>query len=95
MESGLVKHKATKRKIKKPVLVNAWCVWYLQELDDVAGSKDSMSNGEFEGISGREIGSQDTLLDAPAAEDLAGSARADDHRRRRRGGSSRGRALRG
>ena len=71
---------------------------YLQELDDVAGSKDSMSNGELEWISGRKIWSQHTLLHTPAAEDLAGSTRANHHgwrRRRRRRWSSRGRALRG
>jgi len=75
--------------------VNARCVWYLQELDDVAGSEDSVSNGEFEGIGGGEIGSQDTLLDAPAAENLAGGTGANHHRRRRRRRSSGGRALRG
>lgn len=57
---------------------------YLQELDDVAGSEDSVRNGELERIGGGEIGGQDALLDAAAAEDLAGGARRDHHHRRRR-----------
>lgn len=69
---------------------------YLQELDDIAGSKDSMGNGEFEGLRRREIWGQNTLLHAPAPEDLAGGAGAEHHRgrwrrRRRRGGAAGGR----
>lgn len=59
-----------------------------------------MSGGEFEGIVGREIRGKDALVDASPAEDLAGSARADNRgrcwtwrrrRRGRRGGGRRGR----
>ena len=88
-----------KKKRKRNRNYESISVCYLQELDDVAGSKDSMGNGELEWVSWREVRSQDTLLHAPAAEDLAGSTRANHHRRRRRRRcrrSSRGRgALRG
>ena len=57
---------------------------YLQEFDNVASSKDFVGNGEFEGLSGRKIWSQNTFVGAPAAEDLAGSARAENDLRRRR-----------
>ena len=57
---------------------------YLQELDDIASSKHSMSNGEFEGLRRRKIRSQNALLDAAAPEDLAGGAGAENHRDRRR-----------
>ena len=55
----------------------------MQEFDDIASPEDSMSNGELERLGRREIWSQNALLDAAAAEDLAGGAGAEDHRRRR------------
>lgn len=93
MKCEMVTHKKLNNNVKN--------VCYLQELDDVASSKDSMSNGELEWISGREIGSQDTLLHTPPAENLAGCTGTNHHWRRRRwwrrsgGGGGRGRALRG
>lgn len=45
-----------------------------------------MSGGEFEGIMRREVRRQDTFLDASAAQNLAGGARADHDGLRRRGG---------
>ena len=58
----------------------------MQELDDIASSKNSMGNGELKRVSGREIRSQNAFLDAAATEDLTGSAGAENHRRGRRGG---------
>ena len=54
-----------------------------------------MSNGEFEGVCGREVRGQDAFIDAAAPEDLAGGAGAEDdgrgrRRRGRRGGGGRG-----
>ena len=60
-------------------------LWYLQKLDDVAGSKDPMSNGELVWLRRRKIRSQNTLVNATPAKDFAGSTRANN--RRRRGGS--------
>lgn len=60
---------------------------YLQELDYVAGAEDAMSSGELERIVWREIRRQNTFVDAAAAQNLAGGARADhDGLRRRRVG---------
>lgn len=57
---------------------------YLQELDDVAGTKHSVRNGELVRLGGREVRGQDALVHAPPAQDLAGGAWAENRRRRRR-----------
>lgn len=54
---------------------------YLEEFDDVAGAEDAVGDEEFEGIGGGEIRGEKALVDAAAAENLAGGARTEDDRR--------------
>lgn len=55
------------------------CV-YLQEFDDIAGAKDTVSSGELEGIMRWEIRGENAFFDAAAAQNLAGGAGAEHHR---------------
>lgn len=47
----------------------------LQELDDVASTKDTVGDGEFGGVGGREIRSKDTFFSTSTPKDFAGSTR--------------------
>lgn len=52
---------------------------YLQELDDVAGTEDSVCSGKLGRFSEREIRCQDTFLSTSSPQNLASSTRAHDN----------------
>lgn len=47
---------------------------YLKHFADIAGAEDLVNDGELVGVVGGEVGGEDAVLGAAAAEELAGGA---------------------